>query len=241
MYKLVFEDLFDQGKLNSNIWSIETGGHGFGNNESQYYTTDAKNIDLSSGHLILTAYNENYEDNQYTSGKISTFPKLLFQYGKIEVTATLPEGVGSWPAVWLLGASMQHGTPWPKCGEIDVMEHAGRAPGVVHASLHSQLRNFMNNTHLTKVYDVDLPYTKPHTYSIIWQEESISYEVDGAHIHTFFKPEDSNDDIWPFNHPFYLMFNLAVGGGFGGAIDDHAFPMKFHIYSIRYFKDDDVE
>lgn len=241
VYKLVYEDLFDQGALNPKIWSVETGGHGFGNQESQYYTSREKNIDLSSGHLIITAFKENFHSNSYTSAKITTFPNLLMQYGKIEVTATVPEGVGSWPAIWLLPASFKHTTPWPKCGEIDVMEHAGRDPFTIHASLHSQKRNFMNNTHLTKTYQIDLPFSKPRTYTLIWQESFIRYEVDGVHIQTFHKPEDADEELWPFNQPFYLIFNLAVGGNFGGPIDNQAFPMRFHIYSMRYFKDDDHE
>jgi beta-glucanase (GH16 family) len=235
-YTLVFEDLFNQKKLNTSIWTPETGGHGFGNKESQYYTSESKNIDLSSGHLKITSIKEPYQGNTYTSAKLITYPNQLLSYGKIEVEAILPKGHGTWPAIWLLGKNYKEGTPWPLCGEIDIIEHVGHNPGVMHFSLHSKSRHFTAGNQRTFLSNVDEPFSKKHLYTMIWHPGYIAFEVDGVPICSYTKEENEPVESWPFDQPFYLIMNTAIGGTWGGPIDDKSLPTTFDIFRIAYYK-----
>jgi beta-glucanase (GH16 family) len=235
-YQLVFEELFNEGKLNASIWTEETGGHGFGNKESQFYTTGGHNLDFSKGYLSIIGRKEEYQDNHYTSAKITTYPNYLFHYGKLEVKATLPIGHGTWPAIWLLGENFKKGTPWPKCGEIDLMEHVGHHEGFVHVSLHTQDHHFTLGTQQTAVKELKDPF-EPHTYTMIWDESGFTFEIDHEPIQSFKKPEVVTENNWPFDQPFYLIMNIALGGTWGGPIDDLSLPVHMDIHSIKYFKE----
>ena len=235
-FKLIFEDRFDQGKLNESIWTPETGGHGFGNNEAQYYTSKEDNIDLSKKYLNITSIKENYENNHYTSAKLTTYGKQSILYGKVEVEAILPEGHGTWPAIWLLSEKFKEGTPWPLCGEIDIIEHVGHNPGVLHFSLHSANRHFKNGNQLTFVSKIDAPFTKKHTYTMIKKPGMITFLVDGQEIVTFQKEEGETERSWPFDQKFYLIMNTAIGGSWGGPIDDSMMPNRFQIFRVAYYE-----
>lgn len=237
-YTLIFEDRFDQGTLNTNIWTPETGGHGFGNNEAQYYTDSPKNIDLSQGHLTITSFKEEYKGNHYTSAKLTTYGKQAILYGKVEVEAILPEGHGTWPAIWLLSESFQQGTPWPLCGEIDIIEHVGHNPGVLHFSLHSKDRHFKAGNQRTFVSKVGNPSTQKHTYTMIKEKGYLAFEVDGVEICSFKREIGESETSWPFDQKFYLIMNTAIGGSWGGPIDDSALPSKFQIFKVSYYASD---
>ena len=236
-YKLIFEDTFNQKQLNRSIWTPDTGGHGFGNKEAQYYTDRDENIDLSEGYLQIRAQKESFKDNDYTSAKLTTYPNLLMQYGKIEVEAILPKGHGTWPAIWLLGKKFKEGTRWPLCGEIDLLEHVGHNPGRIHFSLHSFNKNFSVGNQDTFVTTIDNPFEQKRVYGMIWKPGVITFTLDGQDVATFTKKETDTEKDWPFDQPFYLILNIAVGGSWGGPIDDTSLPTTMKVFRVSYYKE----
>jgi beta-glucanase (GH16 family) len=236
-YKLVFEDRFNEGHVDLNTWTFETGGHGFGNKESQFYTPYPHNVDLSHGRLTIEGRKEDYENNHYTSAKIISYPNRLFTYGKLEVEAILPKGKGTWPAIWLLGQNFKEGTPWPLCGEIDLMEHVGSHPNHIHFSLHSKARHFTQGNQLTHVEVIEDVYDNPHVYGMIWKENHITFLLDGKEVASYQKQKGETEVEWPFNQPFYLIFNTALGGSWGGPIDASILPTSMHIQRVSYYQE----
>jgi beta-glucanase (GH16 family) len=233
-YKLIWEDQFNQdGKPNPLIWKHETGGHGFGNNEAQFYTDRLDNAFVKDGMLHITAKKEDYEHCHYTSAKLTTYPNQLIHKGRIEVMAKLPKGQGTWPAIWFLSESFKQGTPWPTCGEIDLLEHVGHNPGHIHFSLHSNDYFFHNNkqpTFITKIENADETF---HEYRMDWESDQISFYVDQIHQVTFKKDPNATFSTWPFDQPFYLILNIALGGTWGGPINDQTLPS---VFSFKYVK-----
>lgn len=240
-YHLVWSDEFDvDGGIDETKWCYETGGHGWGNNEKQYYTTKDDNVYVKDGILHLVAKKENFEKNSYTSGKISTYGKASWKYGYIEAMAKVPVGVGSWPAVWMLSDAIHNGIRWPDCGEIDILEHVGKDPGTIHASLHSKLYNHSIKTeqhYFENVGDVSSDF---HKYAIEWTEDYVEFFFDDRSYVKYAKGEngrDTTDGGWPFNKNFYILLNLAVGGNFGGpAIDDETIPWVYQIDYVRVYQ-----
>lgn len=236
-YKLIWQDLFQKnGRPDPDIWRYETGGYGFGNNEAQYYTDRLKNAYVEDGILHIKAYKETYENREYTSAKLITYGQKSFQYGRIEVKAKLPKGHGTWPAIWLLPDSIQRGKPWPLSGEIDLMEHVGKAPDRIHFSLHSQAYNHRLNNQPT----FDLTYAdvseKFVEYAMEWDEQSITFFLDQQEIVTFNKKTDDQEEEWPFDQPYYLILNLAIGGWWGGTIDENALPATMQIAYVKVYE-----
>ena len=228
--QVIFEENFEGSELNMEHWSYEEGDGcpnlcGWGNNEQQVY--DRKQVTIEDGKLVITAEKSS---NGYVSGKINTKDKVEFQYGIIEVRAKLPRGKGMWPAIWMLGADIEN-VSWPASGEIDVMEYVGRDPGVVHSSLHTPASH--GNTVNTRKTSWDGIEDDFHTYKAVWTKESISFFIDDQLVYEFV-PEVYDQAHYPFQKPFYLLINLAVGGNFGGQeIDDGALPAKFYIDWVR--------
>ncbi len=236
MYNLLWEDQFDQdGKPNPDIWEIQSGGQGFGNNEDQYYTKRLENVYVKNGILHIIGLKEEYEHRHYTSGKLVTYQKKHIQYGKLEVTAKLPKGKGTWPAIWLLGENIKK-VGWPLCGEIDLMEHVGKNHGHIHFSLHSERYNHKYFNHPTFIIKDETVSDAFHTYGIEWEEDQISFIFDQKHVVTFHKEVGGTEHEWPFNQPFYLILNLAIGGNWGGEIDNSIFPLDFQISSVKVYE-----
>ena len=231
--ELVFEDQFDGEILNEKFWNYKLGDGcpnlcGWGNNERQIYTK--KNVRVADGNLIITATKTG---SIYESGRITTKSKVEMLYGIIEVKAKLAVGKGVWPAVWMLGSSIDEKN-WPLCGEIDIMEYVGKEPQTVFTSLHTA-DSFGNtiNTKKTKIEGIEDGF---HIYKAHWTEESISFYVDEKLVYTF-SPEVKNDKTWPFNEPFYALINLAVGGNFGGPeVDDTIFPQELIVDYLKIYK-----
>ncbi len=232
-WEQVWADEFNGDTLNEDHWSFELGNGcpdlcGWGNNELQIYTST--NHRLEGGKLYITAKKE---DGRYTSTKITTQKKQTFQYGKFEIRAKLATGQGLWPAFWLLGENINT-AKWPSCGEIDVLEYVGRAPGEIFTSLHT-LSNHGDYAH-TKTTTIPNIEEGFHLYTADWNEDSIRFFVDNKLVYQF-APKEKNMAIWPFNQPFYLLLNLAVGGNFGGEItEESVFPQEFVIDYIRVFQ-----
>jgi len=239
-YRLVWSDEFDGDGIDFTKWSNETGGHGWGNNELQYYTKNAGNSFVRDGVLHLTAKKEDFEKNNYTSGKLSTYGKASWKYCYVEARAKVPYGAGTWPAIWMLSDAINEGTHWPLCGEIDILEHVGRFEGDIYASLHSQLYNHSAGTQQNKIVNFGDVWSDFHTYAVEWTEDYAEFLFDGKSYAKFEKGEDGKDTSdkgWPFNKNFFIILNLAVGGNFGGPVtDESTMPWTFEIDYVRVYQ-----
>ena len=231
--KLVWADEFDGNELNQDHWSLIVGDGcpqlcGWGNDELQVYTD--QNHRIENGMLYIKAEREG---EHYTSTRINTKGKKAFQYGRFEVRAKLPVGKGVWPAFWLLGTNIDQ-VGWPLCGEIDVLEYVGRSPQEIFTSLHTKAgHGDYASTKTTRIENIEEGF---HTYTADWTKDQITFYVDGQKVYTF-APKDKSQEVWPFNQPFYLLVNLAVGGNFGGKEVDHTvFPQEFVIDYIRVYQ-----
>lgn len=231
---LFWEENFDGDELDSSVWTFELGNGcpnlcGWGNNEPQSYTDT--NHRLEDGNLHITVKKEGAI---YTSTRIITKDKFEFTYGKIETRAKLPVGTGVWPAFWMLGSNIDE-VSWPLCGEIDIVEYVGREPDMIFNSLHTQ-SSFGNtvNTKKTRIEDIEEGF---HIYEANWTNKRIEFSVDGELLYTY-NPINKNVNTWPFDQPFFMILNVAVGGNFGGPeIDDSIFPQEFVIDYIKVYKD----
>lgn len=241
-WKLAWSDEFNyKGLPDSTKWNYDFGGHGWGNNEKQFYLEKSiENSYVADGRLHIVALKKDYEKLNYTSAKLTTYQKLPIQYGKIEVMAKLPRGKGSWPAIWMLPESIRTNKEnWPLCGEIDIMEHVGKDPNVVHTSLHTQLYNHMKGTQITHFDTLQNVFNVFHKYGIEWTEAYIKFYIDDKLFYESFKGQDgrvATNEGWPFDKPYYLILNLAIGGNWGGEIDNSIFPNKMQVDFVRVYK-----
>jgi PKD repeat protein len=225
---LLWSDEFDiDGAPNSSKWGYDLGAGGWGNNEPQYYTSRPENVIVQNGILKINTIKESYLGSSYTSARMLTKGKFSFKYGKVEIRAKLPSGGGTWPALWMLGDNIAT-VNWPACGEIDIMEHIGNALNRVHGSLHSPGR--AGNTPDTATVMVPNATIAFHTYTADWRADSIRFYVDNQLFYTF-----ANSTSFPFNQNFFLIFNCAIGGNFGGTIDPNFTSSTFEIDYVRVY------
>lgn len=210
-WNIIWSDEFNGSSLNLNTWTFDTGANGWGNNELQNYTSRPTNVFVSSGCLNIVAREENYGSQSFTSARLKSEGLASWQYGRFEWRARVPSGAGFWPALWLLGTNITS-IGWPACGEIDVMENRGSALATVQGSLHS-------GSDETQVYSFpdSESVTNFHTYVLDWATNSFLWYVDG-HLY-------ETQSVWtssagpypaPFNKPFFIIMNLAVGGDYVG-------------------------
>lgn len=232
-YSLVWSDEFNGSKLDESVWNYNTGGGGWGNNESQYYTNRPENIRLVDGCLEIEARKEKYENREYTSARIYSKGKKSFLYGKMEARIKFPGGKGTWPAFWMMGESGN----WPKCGEIDIIEHIGSQDTRASFALHTQEKNGSNGRNWHGTHFFDNPLSNDfHTYGVEWCEEEengkdcIRFTVDGEVYATVWESKIGDTVSWPFCQPHYFILNLAIGGTMGGSIDDAIFNQKRIMY-----------
>ncbi len=235
-YELVWSDEFDGNTLDRDKWTFETGGYGFGNAELQYYTENLNAI-VENSFLKIEARKQKFENCEYTSAKLTTYGKKHFQYGRFEVKAKVPKFTGSWPAIWLLPVSfMEKREKWPLCGEIDLMEHVGHSPETIHFSLHTQKYNFMDGKQYTSVHERIGCMDEYVEYAMDWLEDRIDFYMDGKLVKTFKPRGVADNESWPFNKPYYFILNLAVGGHWGGEVNDEQLPQTFNIEYVKYYK-----
>jgi len=240
-YKLVWSDEFDEdGTPDATKWGYDLGDGcpyvcGWGNNELQYYTNNSKNARVKNGHLIIEALKEDKKGKKYTSARLVTKKKGDWKYGKIEVKAKLPSGLGTWPAIWMLPTKNKYGG-WPKSGEIDIMEHVGYAPDSIYGTVHTEAYNHIKRTHKdgNKVIKSEGVF---HIYSIDWQKDKIDFLVDNE-LYFSFANEKKTFEEWPFDKAFYLILNVAVGGNWGGkhGVDATIFPLKIEVDYVRVYQ-----
>lgn len=234
-YQLVwFDDFLYDGIPDTSRWVFETGNgqDGWGNQELEYYTDRRENAYCRDGNLVITAKKEPYQDFDYTSARMKTSGRFAFCYGLIEFRAKLPGGTGIWPALWLLGENIEE-VGWPASGEIDVMEYAGKNKNLIHGSLHTP--SSCGNTINTKTIIIQGVEDEFHIYSMEWTEKEITFIIDGKEFYTF-KPEKYNKDTWPFDKPFFILMNVAVGGGFGGPVDPGIFPQSMLVDYVKIYQ-----
>ena len=255
--KLLWSDEFNgkQGvRPSSKVWSAEIGGGGWGNSERQFYTDKAANASMDgAGRLVITAnrISNQYAEQvgevpgtedilnrcsecQFTSARLKTARKLSFQYGRIEARIKMPEGIGTWPAFWMLGGDLLDGVPWPECGEIDIMEFRGDIPDQSTSAIHGPTTpqgsglgaRFLSGPPLSEGF---------HTYALEWKKNSLTFIVDGRVTGTY-SSADTESRGWVYNQKFFLILNLAMGGTYAGEYIDPALTQaQLSVDYIRYY------
>ncbi|WP_348810355.1 glycoside hydrolase family 16 protein [Flavobacterium maritimum] len=226
--KLVWSDEFNiDGAPDATKWSFQIWDPGYVNNELQSYTNRSENTIVEGGVLKIKAIREKYGKGDFTSGRIESNGKFDFTYGKIVIRAKVPTGVGTWPAVWMLGSNIGS-VGWPACGEVDILESVGKELHVNHSSLHSPGRS--GATPDTGTINVPTDNTEFHIYTADWTASYIKFYVDDKLYYTFI-----NSDKFPFNKNFYLIINLAMGGVWGGPVDANFTSSTLEVDYIRVF------
>lgn len=226
---LVWSDEFNtDGLPDATKWGYDLGAGGWGNNELEYYTNRSDNASVSGGTLKITAKKENYLGSQYTSARLLSRGKYSFKYGKIEVRAKLPAGVGTWPAIWMLGDNIST-VNWPACGEADIMEHVGRFLNKIYGTLHHPGHSGTNGDGSTTI--IPTATTDFHKYSLDWNATTIRFMVDDVTYYTF-----ANTASLPFNQNFFIILNVAMGGDFGGPVDPAFNSEAMEIDYVRVYQ-----
>lgn len=231
---LVWNDEFDyEGAPDPDKWDYSTGGNGWGNGELQFYTNKRDNSIVQDGKLILTAQIQN---GLWTSARLKTQHKGDWTYGYFEIRAKLPRGRGTWPAIWMLPTFMKYGN-WPRSGEIDIMEHVGFDQDIVHTSVHTNAFNHKNGTHKTAHDKVSGATRKFHTYAMEWDPDYIQWYIDDEPFYRFDNPREGTAE-WPFDIPFYLIINLAIGGTWGAqeGVDEKMEEARMYVDYVRVYQ-----
>jgi amino acid transporter/beta-glucanase (GH16 family) len=242
---LVWSDEFTgpSGALvDTSRWVAETGGHGWGNNELEYYTDRGRNASLDGdGNLAIQAVREHFEGGgvarEYTSARLKTQGRFEQAYGRFEARIKIPRGQGIWPAFWLLGADID-ATGWPRCGEIDVMENIGREPSIVHGSMHGP--GFSGGASLSAGYTLTggAAFADAfHVFAVEWEPGAVRFYVDGILYETRTPADLKAGQTWVFDHPFFILLNVAVGGDWPGSPDaTTVFPQTMRVDYVRVYR-----
>jgi beta-glucanase (GH16 family) len=249
--KLVWSEEFNYtGLPDSSKWSY---AHGFvRNNEKQYYTAGRKeNAYVSNGYLTITGQKENYVNEKYkagssdwkhkdslasyTSAAIISQRKASWKYGRIEVRAKIPTGLGVWPAIWMLGDNEPE-VGWPQCGEIDIMEYVGHDSATIHGTVHYADPTTKKHLQSGGKIAARQPYNDFHNYAVEWDSAQIQFLFDDKVYHAFPVNKAGVGTGNAFQQPFYLLINFALGGSWGGSIDDKVLPQKFIVDYVRIYQ-----
>jgi len=237
-WKLIWSDEFNyHGLPDKTKWDYEEGF--VRNNESQYYTrARLENARVEDGHLVIECRQDhftpaNHAPVKYTSASLITLNKECWQYGRIEVRAKLPQGKGVWPAIWTLGTNITQ-VGWPACGEIDLMEFVGKETNNVHGTAHFAVAGKHQSDGGTM--ETAKPYAAFHTYAIEWTPDRIDFFFDHTNYHSAPVSKAGPLSENPFCKPHYLLLNFALGGSWGGPIDDAALPQQYLIDYVRVYR-----
>jgi beta-glucanase (GH16 family) len=244
-YTLVWSDEFsspDGSRPDPAKWKFEVGGNGWGNHELEYYTDRTENSFVRAGNLVIRARQETFKGpdgvaRQYTSARITTQGRFEQAYGRFEARIKIPHGQGIWPAFWLLGNDIGK-VGWPGCGEIDIMENIGKEPSTVHGSMHGP--GYSGDRDYTSVYK--LPggvkfYDDFHVFAIEWEPDVVRFFVDQDLYATFTPSRLPAGMKWVFDHPFYIILNVAVGGDWPGPPSSTTvFPQEMLVDYVRVYK-----
>lgn len=247
-YELVWSDEFDgAGAINGENWFHQTrlpNGSSWFNGELQHYTNRTENSYVADGFLHIVAKKESFTDQsqtkEYTSARLNS--KFAFTYGRVEINAKLPTGLGTWPALWTLGRNITENggywaddfgtTGWPACGEIDIMEHWGFDQERIQAALHTPSSSG-NTQNKGSIVGQDVSNTF-HVYAMEWTAEKIDFYYDDE-LYYSYAPTSKNNDTWPFTAPQYLLLNIAMGG-VAGAVDPDFTESEMVIDYVRVFQ-----
>ena len=240
-YELVWHDEFTEGtELNATHWRHEVQNAGWVNNELQNYVDGVVNgkrvTELSDGKLRIHCFKG--DDGKIYSGRVYAHESEGWQYGYIEARMMLPKGKGTWPAFWMMPCNVDWNKEgWPKCGEIDIMEEVGVVPNEVSSSLHAEGHNHTNGTQVTHAMTIEKAEGEFHTYAIEWTAQNITTYVDGK-VQLTYDNDNKGVGNWPYDKPYYIIFNLAWGGSWGGmqGVDESALPVTCVIDYIRVFQ-----
>ena len=243
-WTLVWSDEFggsNGSTPDSSKWTIETGGDGWGNHELEYYTSRVQNVQIQNGSLVITALKETYTgkdgvSRNYTSARMKTAGKFEQQYGRFEASIKIPYGQGMWPAFWMLGNN-SGSLGWPGCGEIDIMENIGKEPAIVHGTIHGP--GYSGGDGIGSSFS--LPKGRfaddYHLYAVEWEPNLIRFYVDSNLYATRTPAELPQGTKWVYDHPFFIILNVAVGGDWPGAPDNTTvFPQTMLVDYVRVYK-----
>ncbi len=237
--RLVFHDEFDtDGQPDTTRWNYEQGY--LRNGELQYYTP-GQNAFCRDGNLVIEARADsaviNGEVCPITSASLTTKDRSAWKYGYVEVRAKLPSSLGTWPAIWMMPQEQSYGR-WPRSGEIDILEHVGYNPENIHFSAHTERYNHMLGTQRTHVEKAPEAVGQFHIYGLKWTPDRLTWLYDGKELYSIDREPDSDWTTWPFDIDYYLILNLAFGGGWGGAegVDIASLPQRYEIDYVRVFQ-----
>jgi beta-glucanase (GH16 family) len=242
---LVWSDEFNGANgsaVDPSKWVMETGGGGWGNNELESYTARPQNVYEQDGNLVIKVIQEKFTgadgvSRDYTSARLKTLGKFSQAYGRFEARIKIPRGQGIWPAFWMLGTDIDK-PGWPACGEIDIMENIGKEPGLVHGTIHGP--GYSGSDGIGSPYD--LPDKKLfaddfHVYAVEWEPKAIRFYVDKDLYATRTPADLPAGAKWVYDHPFFLLLNVAVGGGWPGSPDATSeFPQTMLVDYVRVYR-----
>ena len=246
-WSLAWSDEFDGpagSPADPATWQPEVGGHGWGNEELQYYTDGTGNAALDgAGNLAIVVrrpdpgLRDRFGGREYTSARLITKDRVAFSYGLVQARIRLPSGRGIWPAFWMLGQDIDQ-AGWPRCGEIDVMENFGKDPSLVHGTVHGP--GYAGPDGITASVDAGVPLADDfHLYSVAWEPERIRWYLDDQLYRTL-TPDDLGGSPWVFDHDFFLLVNVAVGGRFSQPPDSSTtFPQTMLVDYVRVYRPND--
>ncbi len=235
-FELAWSDEFNyEGMPDPDKWTYEKGY--IRNSELQCYTDQPKNVQVEDGRCLITLCHDRGATDSITSASINTLGKMDFLYGRMEVKAKIPSALGTWPAIWMLGVNIGE-VGWPGCGEIDIMEHVGFEPDVIHGTTHTAAKNhILGNAVGGKIREVE-PWREYHIYAVEWSPDKMDFFYDDSLYHSIANTTPGDERGWPFDAPHYLLINLAYGGGWSGVkgVDISALPLDYEIDYVRYYR-----
>jgi beta-glucanase (GH16 family) len=244
-WKLIWSDEFngkDGSAIDYSKWTNEVGGSGWGNRELQYYTDRTTNVSQSHGLLVINALKEHYTGSdkvsrEYTSARLTTRKSLNVTYGRFEARIKVPYGQGIWPAFWMLGQDLEK-AGWPNRGEIDIMEHIGKAPSTIYGTVHgpgySGAKGLGTSFSLTNNERFSDSF---HVFALEWEANALRFYCDGALYQTLTPSNLPRDTKWVYDRPYFLLLNLAVGGVWPGNPDETTtFPQTMYVDYVRVYQ-----
>jgi beta-glucanase (GH16 family) len=243
-WTVVWSDEFDAtngSAPSSSNWVLETGGGGWGNNELETYTNRTDNASIQDGNLVILAKKEPFTGTdgiarEYTSARMKTQGKVSWKYGKMEARIKIPYGQGIWPAFWMLGDDINT-VGWPGSGEIDIMENIGKEPSTVHGTIHGP--GYSGANAIGKAYSISSGAFSDdyHVFAVEWEPNVIRWYVDGTLYSTLTPANLPSGSRWVYDHNFFIILNLAVGGGWPGNPDSTtAFPQQMLVDYVRVYQ-----
>ena len=246
-WTLVWNDEFNGSQLDTSKWVYDIGGGKWGNNELEYYTNRPQNVSVHHGKLVITARRGKYtgpdkKDWDYTSGRLKTLGKFEQAYGRFEARIKIPSGQGIWPAFWMLGADIEK-VDWPNCGEIDIMENIGKEPATTYGTIHGP--GYSGSGGIGASYNLPAKQKVSddfHVFAVEWEPNTIRFYMDKNLYATRISSELPPGKKWVYDHPFFLLLNLAVGGDWPGNPDaSTVFPQTMKVDYVRVYSKSETQ